>query len=154
MTENIAERIRQDRRPEGEMFDLAGEAKRLSASLAVAQRWYEVALEGDETGHLTATAEYTRDQLEEELSRTAFGAEVLRRRRVLRDVGRTEEPDAARAAVLSDLLLDAYCLLRDVPEEAFGGESRERYAIMGALWTAQEAANAEMERAAGEPPVA
>ena len=79
--ENIAERIRQDRRPEGEMFDLAGEARRLSSSLAVAQRWYEVALEGDETGHLTATAEYTRDQLEEELSRTAFGAEVLRRRR-------------------------------------------------------------------------
>jgi hypothetical protein len=54
------------------------------------------------------------------------------------------------SAVLSDLLLDAYCLLRDVPEEAFGGESRERYAIMGALWTAQEVANAERRRAAGE----
>ena len=49
------------------MFDLAGEARRLRASLAVALRWYEVALEGDETGHLTAKAEYTRDQLEEEL---------------------------------------------------------------------------------------
>jgi hypothetical protein len=38
------------------MFDLAGEARRLRASLAVALRWYEVALEGDETGHLTAKA--------------------------------------------------------------------------------------------------
>ena len=150
-TENIAERIRQDRRPEGEMFGLAGEARRLRGSLAVAQRWYEVALEEDATGYLTRQAEYTRDQLEEELSRTAFRAEVLRRRRVLRDVGRAEGEDAARAAVLSDSLLDAYCLLRFVPEEAFGGEGRERYAIMGALMAAQEAANAQMERAAGKP---
>ena len=122
MTENVAERIREDRQPEGGMFALAGEARRLGASLAIAQRWYEVALEGDESGHLTHEAEYTRDQLEEELSRTAFKMEVLRRRRQLRDVGRVEDQDVARAAVLSDSLLDAYCLLRDVPAEAFGGE--------------------------------
>jgi len=153
--DNVAERIREDRQPEGEMVGLAGEARRLSASLTVAQRWYEVAFEEDATGYLTSQAEYTRDQLEEELFRTAFRAEVVRRRRVLREAERVEDLDAgARAAVLSDSLLDAYCLLRDVPAEAFGGElpGRERYAIMGALMAAMDAANAQMERAGGERP--
>jgi hypothetical protein len=66
-----------------------------------------------------------------------------------------EVPDGvARAAVLSDSLLAAYCALRDAPEEAFSVEApeRERYAIMGALMAAQEAANAEMHRAVGKRP--
>jgi hypothetical protein len=85
MTENIAEKIREDHQPEGEMFDLAGEARRLRASLAVVEKWYEVARDSDEPGDLAASAEYTRDQLEEELSKTAFRMEALRQRRVLRE---------------------------------------------------------------------
>jgi hypothetical protein len=84
MTENIADKIREDRRPEGEMFALSGEAKRLRRALAVAQKWIEAAWEG-EADHLSQTAEYTRDQLEEELSRTAFQMEVLRSRREWRE---------------------------------------------------------------------
>ena len=62
MTEkNIAERIREDHRPEGEMFDLAAEAKRLRSALAVAQRWYEVATEEEEVSYLASEAEHTRD---------------------------------------------------------------------------------------------
>ena len=155
MTENIAEKIREDRQPEGEMFDLAGEARRLRASLAVAEKWYEVARDSDEPGDLAATAEYTRDQLEE-LSKTAFRMEALRQRRVLREArGHVEDLDGtARASVLSDSLLRVYCLLRDVPAETFGGDSPEmgRYALMGALMVGQEAANAEMERAVGKRP--
>ena len=41
MTENIADKIREDRQPEGEMFDLAGEARRLRNSLAVAEKRIE-----------------------------------------------------------------------------------------------------------------
>jgi hypothetical protein len=152
--ENIAEAIREDRPLEGEMFDLAGEARRLRSSLAVAQKWLEVATDEDESGLMTAKAEYTRDKLEEELSRTAFRMEVLRKGRVLREARPAEDPDGtARAAVLSDSLLAAYCALRDAPEEAFTVEApeRERYAIMGAMMEAMDAANAEMHRAAGKP---
>jgi DnaJ-domain-containing protein 1 len=155
MTEkNLAEKIREDRRPEGEMFALSGEARRLRGSLAVAEKWAEVARDSDEPGHLAATAEYTRDQLEEELSRIAFRMEVLRRRRELREARDVEDLDGtARASVLSDALLRVYCVLRDVPDGAFGGETpeRSRYAHMGALMAAMNAANAEMERAVGEP---
>jgi hypothetical protein len=54
--------------------------------------------------------------------------------------------------VLSDSLLSAYCALRDAPEEAFSVEAPEqdRYATMGALMAAMDAANAEMERCVGE----
>ena len=153
MTENIAEKIREDRRPEGEMFTLGGEARRLRSSLAVAEKWIEVAQGSDETGHLATTAEYTRDALEEQLSRTAFQMEALRIRRDMREARTVEDLDgAARASMLSDALLTVYCLLRDVPDEAFGGEvpERARYAHMGALMAAQEAANAEMERFSGK----
>ena len=155
MTENLPEKIRADRQPEGEMFALSAEARRLRSSLSVAEKWLEVARGSDETGHLALTAEYTRDQLEEELSRSAFQMEVLRRRREMRDARTVEDLDgAARASVLSDALLTVYCILRDVPDEAFGGEvpERARYAHMGALMAAQEAANAEMERFVGKRP--
>jgi hypothetical protein len=69
MTENIAEKIRADCRPEGEKFAMSGEAKRLRRALAVAEKWIDAAWKGEETGHLTATAETTRDQLEERLPR-------------------------------------------------------------------------------------
>ena len=156
MTENIADKIRADRQPEGEMFTLSAEAKRLRSSLSVAEKWLELARESDETGHLALTAEYTRDQLEEQISRTAFQMEVLRSRREWREAREPVEnaDEAARAAVLSDALLTVYCILRDVPDEAFGGDSpgRERYAHMGALMAAQDAANAEMDRFIGKRP--
>jgi hypothetical protein len=155
MTENIADAIREDRQPEGEMFDLAGEVRRLRSSLAVAEKWLEVARDSDEPGLLATKAEYTRDQLEEELSKTIFRMEVLRRQKELRHAHPVEDPDGtARAAVLSDSLLSAYCALRDAPEEAFCVEApeRERYAIMGALMGAMDLANAEMERCLGEQP--
>ena len=155
MTENLAEKIREDRQAEGEMFTLSAEARRLRNSLAVAKRWLEVATEEDETGCLTSEAEYTRDQLEEELSRVAFGMAVLRRQKELRHARPVEDPDGtARAAVLSDSLLSAYCALRDAPEETFSVEApeRDRYALMGALMAAMDVANAEMERCVGEQP--
>ena len=131
------------------MFGLAAEARRLRGSLAVAQRWYETALEGDEAGYLTSQAEYTRDQIEEELSRTAFKMEVSMRRGQLGKVRPEEDPDKiAGASVLSDSLLRAYCALRDVPAEVLGVDAsdQDRYAIMGAMMAAMDTANAQMER--------
>ncbi len=51
-----------------------------------------------------------------------------------------------------DALLAVYCVLRDLPGEAFGGEvpERERYAQMGALLVALDAANSEAEALAPE----
>ena len=155
MTENMAQKIREDRRPEGELVELFGEAKRLRNSLNVAEKWIEVARKSDEAGYLLSTAESTRDQLEEELSRTALRMDILRRRRELGEARSYEDLDgAARAYTLSDALLTAYCIMRDVPAEAFNadGPDRERYALMGALLAAQEAASAEMERCVGRQP--
>jgi capsule polysaccharide export protein KpsE/RkpR len=90
MTTNVADQIREDRRP-GEMMALSAEFERLRRALAVAEKWVEAALEGEGTGHLAATAEYTRDQLEEELSRTAFETEVLGRMREMREGREVEE---------------------------------------------------------------
>jgi hypothetical protein len=154
MTENIAEKIREDRRPGGEIFALSAEAKRLRCALAVAEKWIDAAWKGEETGHLTATAETTRDQLEERLARTAWRMHVLDCRDEMGEM-ETEDPDgAALAATLSDALLRVYCVLRQVPDEEFGGEvpERERYAHMGALLVAQEAADAEMRRLTGGAP--
>jgi hypothetical protein len=155
MTENMAQKIREDRRPEGELVALFGEAKRLRNSLNVAEKWIEVSRESDETGHLLSTAESTRDQLEEELSRTALRMDILRSRRELGEARSYEDLDgAARAYTLSDALLTAYCIMRDVPAEAFNadGPDRERYALMGALLATLEAASAEMERCVGRQP--
>jgi hypothetical protein len=58
----------------------------------------------------------------------------LERRRELREVRTLENlHGTARASVLSDALLTVYCVLRDVPDEAFGGDTpgRERYAHIG-----------------------
>ncbi len=149
MKENIAERVREDRKPEGEMFALHGEAKRLRSALAVANKWLDAAWEHDGgVGELVRVAETTRDEVEEELSRTAHRMEVLRRRREMGEGGRDEAPEGlAPAAVLSDALLAVYCVLRELPGEEFGGEmpERGRYAQMGALLVAVDAANAEVE---------
>ena len=141
MIEGMVERTRETRRPEGEMFVLSGEVARLRRALAVAQSWVYAAWEG-EAEELCDVAEHTRDRLEEELARAAHRMEVDRRRREMgEEVGDRE----AAAGTLSDALLAAYCVLRDVPEDAFGTEmpEREHYALMGALMVAQDAANAE-----------
>ena len=122
MTENIAEQIREDRRPGSEIFALSAEARRLRRALSVAEKWIDAAWQGEETGHLTATAETTRDQLEEQLSRTAWRMHVLDRRHEMSEM-ETEDPDgAALAATLSDALLRVYCVLREIPDGEFGGE--------------------------------
>jgi hypothetical protein len=155
MTENIAERIREDRRPGGEIFALSAEAKRLRRALAVVEKWIDAAWKGEETGHLTATAETTRDQLEERLARTAFRMEFLKTQSEWPEAREVEDLDeAVHAATLSDALLRVYCILRHVPDEEFGGEvpERERYACMGALLAAQEAADAQLRRLTGGAP--
>ena len=149
MTENIAEKIREDRKPEGEAFTLSAEATRLHRSLTVLDKWLDVAFRSDEGGPLYHKAQAMYDRVEEELSRTAYRMEVLKRRREWSAAGREAgDEGAVDAATLSDALLRVYCILRDVPAEAFGGEGEERdkYAHMGAVMVAQEAANAEMER--------
>jgi hypothetical protein len=136
------------------MMDLSAESKRLRRALAVAEKWIEAASEGEETGHLAASAECMRDQLEERLARTAWRMHALDRRRELREMG-TEDPEgAASAAVPSDALLGVYRASREVPDEEFGGgpPERERYARMGALLVAREAADAETGRLAGRRP--
>jgi hypothetical protein len=81
MTENIAEKIREERGPTGEMADLAAQVQRLRMSLEVARKWQETAdNEGSDT--LGAHAEYMRDTIEEEYSRACFEMEVLERRRI------------------------------------------------------------------------
>lgn len=141
MTENIAEIIRRGRSPElRKASELPEQARRLECSLKVAEKWVEEAFSG-QAGELCARAEYTRDQIEEELSRVCFEMEV---RSLLRDAAEASEEVVGRAA-LPDTLLEAYCVLRDAPEEVVG-EKRRRYAIMGALMVAQDATSSEAER--------
>lgn len=151
MTENIAQKIREEREPEGEIFVLSGGARRLRRALAVANKWLDAAWEDGGSGDLVRVAETTRDEIEEELSRTAYRMDVLRHRRELSEGGHVFSSDEdleglARAAVVSDSLLAVYCILRELSDEEFGGETptRERYAHMGALLVALDAANAEV----------
>ena len=143
MAESVVERIRVERKPEGGMFALAGEVARLRRALAVAEKWVDAAWEG-EAEELCDVAEHTRDRIEEELARAAHGMEVHRRKREMAEAGR--EDHDADADALSEALLAAYCVLRDVPAERLGGEmpERERYALMGALMVAQDGADPEM----------
>jgi hypothetical protein len=67
-------------------------------------------------------------------------AQPPRRRVELREAAspggaRVDLDGLARAAVLSDVLLAVYCVLRERPDEKFGGETpgRKRYARMGVL---------------------
>jgi hypothetical protein len=99
-------------------------------------------------------AQIARDQLEEELSRTAFEMDVLYQKRLMaegyKDRGEAySEEDLermSREAVVSDELLHAYITLSVAPLEVFGvgdrvAEERTRYAMMGALLVAADAAS-------------
>jgi hypothetical protein len=144
MAENIATAIRGDRglTTRGEMSKLSAEAQRLGRSLAVVEKPIAAADASiGETGRLWHHAVTMRDQIEEELSRVCFWMEV---RGFSRDAAAAPE-DVIGRAVLTDTLLEAYCVLRDAPEEVVG-EKRRRYAMMRALMVAQDATSAEAER--------
>jgi hypothetical protein len=148
--ENIAEAVRHSHGPTGDMAELSAQAQRLGRALDVAEKWIDAAGTSTEMWH---QAEYTRDKLEEDLTRVIWQMEVLNRGREYKDMGREEFPESVISnALLSDTLIEVYCALRVAPEEIFGVGEREagrrsRYAMMGALLAAQEAANAEVERA-------
>jgi hypothetical protein len=142
MHQDIAKTIGRGWSPElTEAMKLPEQARRLDAAVKVAEKWLEQSKGSPE---MWAQAEYTRDRLEEELSRVCFKMEVEDRER---DLG-----EAGVSHALSDTLLNAYCTLRDAPADLIGdGSPRERYALMGALLVAQDAANAEAEQAKPEP---
>ncbi len=143
---NLAEVIRH-RRAGGEMFDLTAQAQRLTQSIRVVEKWMAATDEDIVPPEMASEAEKLHDQLEEELSRVAYEMETLRRRHEYKEV----PEEVIDNALLSDTLLEAYCILSAAPAEVFGvgeteGRSRMRYKIMGALLAAQDAANAEVER--------
>ena len=149
--ENIAARIRHAKGPETPMADLSAQALRLNRSIAVLEKWTRAAVE-DSAGELTVLAETMLDQLHEELSRVVFAMDLEARRRDYRDMGSEGLEEVARYALLSDTLLQSYCVLASAPEKIFGvGETeaspRTRYAMMGALLAAQDAADAELKQA-------
>ena len=113
MTENLAQKIREEREPEGAVFRLSSEARRLRRALAVANKWRDAAFEDGGSGDLLRVAETTHDEIEEELSRTALRMDVLRRRREIDEAGHVFSSDEdleglSRAAVVSDSLLAVY----------------------------------------------
>jgi hypothetical protein len=123
--QDISQTIREGWSPElSEAMKLPEQARRLDAALKVSQRWQEASQGSPE---MWAQAEYTRDKIEEELSRVCFRMEVESRER---DFGEGHGSSAA----LSDTLEEAYCILRDAPADLIGdGSPRARYALMGAL---------------------
>ena len=146
---NIAKRIRAHRRPTGGAFDLSGEAQRLTRALKVVETWAEVTgAAGDGSGELWYLAETTRDHIEEELSRVAFEMD----HRELRSRIREHTPgevlhDVSRLSAITDTLLEAYNIVRALPDSEFGPDTaRRRYGIMGALLAGIDDASAKMER--------
>jgi hypothetical protein len=106
----------------------------------------------EDTSEMFHQAEYTRDKIEEELSRVCFEMAVeseASRERAASSRDYTDEDlwAIARPAALSETLLRTYCTLRELDSDLFGdGSPRARCEVMGALMVALDAANAEMER--------
>jgi hypothetical protein len=119
---------------------LPEQARRLDAALKVAERWMEVARE--DSREMYHQAQYSRDKLEEELSRVCFEMEVEDCRRAYGEVSESSaSDDKAPSDALADMLLTTYCILRDVPADLIGdGSPRARYGLMGALMVAADAA--------------
>jgi hypothetical protein len=153
--ENIAEMIREAKAPTGEMADLSGKAQRLGKALEVAEKWVHVATVNTE---MFGRAQLAYDQLEEELSRTVFTMDVVSLERIIahgqRERGEQTSPEElrrmSREHVVADELLAAYITLSHAPLEVFGvgdrpAEERTRYAMMGALLVAVDAANEAAE---------
>jgi hypothetical protein len=157
--QNIAQTIRGGWAPElREAMKLPEAAQRLDRALKVAVKWMEVAREN--TSEMFHQAEYTRDNIKEELSRVCFEMAVenqARREKAASSAAReyTEEElrAVARPAALAETLLMTYCTLRDFESSLFGdGSPIARYEVMGALMVAMDAANAETERLDAEKP--
>jgi hypothetical protein len=139
-------------RLEGYGLELHEQARRLRASLDIVGKWMDAALQ-DDSGELFQMARNTYDKLEEELAAVAFQMEV--EARVKLEVSFREphpSPETLesvwRAAVLSDTLMEAYCIVREADEGYF--EEKVRYRLMGALNAARAAADAEMKRLEAE----
>lgn len=151
---SIAKRIRENRRPTGGAFDLSGEAQRLTRSLRVVEKWLEATQGSGEPGELWFLAATTRDNIEEELARVAFQMDHTSRSSQIREHTPGEVLyDVSRLMVISDYLLEVYCMMRGLPDDEFGPEpARKRYGIMGALLAGMDDATAEMERLAPSEP--
>jgi hypothetical protein len=161
--QDIAKTIRRGWSPElTKAMQLPEQARRLDRALKVAVKWMEAARE--DSTDMFHQAEYTRDKIEEELSRVCFEMAVES------EAGREKAASAAsrdytdenlsaiaRSAALTNTLLAAYCTLRELESDLFGdGSPRARYEVMGALMVAVDAASAKTERldaanAPGEP---
>ena len=147
MEKNIAEAVRFPTQIELPGVELVEQSRRLRASLRVAKKWIEVAsAESGEPGEMYHQARYTYDKLEEELSRVAFEIATHQRRSTFKDLGE-DSLEVARASVLSDTVLEAYCIISHAPAETIGDDTSEaettRYRVMGALLAAMEAAGDE-----------
>jgi hypothetical protein len=84
MHDEIAKTVRYGWVPKGrisERMSLHEQARRLDKALKVAEKWMEAAF-STETTELHSRATYTRDALQEELSRVCFEMEVAERRGV------------------------------------------------------------------------
>jgi hypothetical protein len=143
--ENIAVTIRHGWRPPeivSEVKDLSSAAQRLNRALETAKKWMDVAQGGDP--ELRARAEMIRDQIAEELAKVCFEMEV---RSCVREWGEASE-ERAKASAIEDHLLAAYNVLSDAPVELFSdGSPRARYALMGAILAAIDAAGTTGARA-------
>lgn len=149
--EHRAEVIRRSRRPKGEMADLSAQAQRLHRSLAVAEEGMASNLRGAAAPEMATRAEMIHDELQEELARVGYEMENLARRREYKEMDRDVPECVISGSLLSDTLLEAYCVLATALEAVIssGGSeacARARYKLLGALLVAQDAANAEMER--------
>ena len=149
--ESIAARIRHAKGPETPMADLSAQALRLNRSIAVLEKWTRAAVE-DSVGELAVLAETTLDQAHEELSRVVWAMDLETRRREYREMGSEGLEEVARYALLSDTLLQAYCVLASAPVEVLSGDEtdaseRTCFSLMGALLVAQDAADTELKRA-------
>jgi hypothetical protein len=145
MHDEIAKTVRYGWVPKGrlsERIDLSEQARRLDRALKVAEKWMEAAF-STETTELHSRATYTRDALQEELSRVCFSMEAEERR----DLYGEEHEDKATSDALSDAFTEVFCILGDAPADLFrDGSPRGRYALMGALMVAQDGLGGEKEK--------
>jgi hypothetical protein len=154
--QNIAKAISRDRSP-----DYVGaperheQIRRLSAALKVAEKWMETA--DEDTSVLYNEAECMRENIEEELSRVCFERDVAHRQRTFKAMGGDEvrpySLEETREDAICDALVQAYCILRDTPEDLFPpAKPLARHELMGALMVALDGHEAKAEAVEGGEP--
>jgi hypothetical protein len=149
MQHDVAKAIGRGWSPElREAMELPEKARRLSRALKVAEKWMESAREGEASSEMWSQAEYTRDKVEEELSRVCLEMDVRERTGTFFE-DPTDEGSVRlmQSYAISDGLMEAYLILRDAPEDLFAPArgARGRYELMGALMVALDGVNAELE---------